>query len=669
MIFASRAVAALTSVAFVLASCGGGGGGSTPTPTPTPTPSQTPVYAVPAQEVLTTADVQKILAQTIEEATARGKPAVIAIVDRPGNVLAVFRMNGAPTTLAVRTTNRTVKPTDVEGLVVPGTADANPLVAAAIAKAITGDYLSSGGNAFSTRTASFIVQEHFPAGNNMLPGGPLFGVQFSQLPCSDFNQRYMAAGGTGAFIGPKRSPLGLAADPGGFPIYKNGVAVGGIGVMSDGLYGFDSNIDDVDKDDDEIIALAGLTGFEAPEAIRGNNIQAVVQLRYSDAQPSDIKSNPANARAFSALNGSVGALVSVNGYYAQGTTPTILAGTAYGTEASGIRAATAAERASGVAIDNPDAFIFTDGSGNPRYPIRAGTDGADNPAPLTAAEVKALLEEAFKIMSRARAQIRKPLDSRAQVTMAVVDTHGSILGMDRSPDAPIFGSDVSIQKARTATFFSGTHAAGDLLGNPSPDVQSFVQKVRTFLNDPTALTGKVAFADRSGGNLSRPFFPDGEVGQPNGPLSRPFNEWSPFSTGLQSALIFSNLAQHLGFVLGASAVDTRQRCTFGPDVAGKAQNRLQNGIQIFPGSVPIYRGNTLIGGLGVSGDGIDQDDMISFLGVHNGGARIGGIGNAPTAIRADQIVVAIGAGVRLRYVNCPFAPFLDTSDQDVCGGK
>lgn len=670
MTVASRSVAAFTALAFTLASCGGGGsGGSSPTPTPTPTPSQTPVYAVPAQESLTAADVQKILAQAIEEAAARNKPAVIAIVDRPGNVLAVFRMNGAPTTLSIKTTNRAVTPTDVEGLVIPGTVDSNPLVAAAIAKAITGDYLSSGGNAFSTRTASFIVQEHFPAGNNMLAGGPLFGVQFSQLPCSDFNQRYSAAGGAGALIGPKRSPLGLAADPGGFPIYKNGVAVGGIGVMSDGLYGFDANIDDVDKDDDEIIALAGVSGFEAPEAIRGNNIQAVVQLRYSDADTGDIRSTPSSARAFSALNGSVGTLVSVNGYYAQGTTPTILAGTPYGTEASGIRAATAAERASGIAIDNPDAFIFTDGSGNPRYPIRAGTDGGDNPTPLSAAEVKALLEEAFKIMTRARAQIRKPLDSRAQVTMTVVDTHGSILGMDRSPDAPIFGSDVSIQKARTATFFSGSHAAGDLLGNPSADVQSFVQKVRTFLNDPQALTGTHAFADRSGGNLARPFFPDGEVGRPNGPLSRPFSQWSPFSTGLQSALIFNNLGEHLNFVLGAAPADTRQRCTFGPDVAGKAQNRLQNGIQIFPGSVPIYRGNTLVGGLGVSGDGIDQDDMISFLGVHNAGLRAGGIGNAPAAIRADQIVVAVGAGVRLRYVNCPFAPFLDTSDQDVCGGK
>ena len=93
-----------------------------------------------------------------------------------------------------------------------------------------------------------------------------------------------------------------------------------------------------------------------------------------------------------------------------------------------------------------------------------------------------------------------------------------------------------------------------------------------------------------------------------------------------------------------------------------ARSELANGIQIFPGSVPIYRGNQLIGGIGVSGDGIDQDDMVSFLGLHNAGLRVGGIGNAPNDIRADRIQRSRLAGglTRLRYVNCPFAPFLDT---------
>ena len=70
------------------------------------------------------------------------------------------------------------------------------------------------------------------------------------------NTRFAAAR-PAALIGPKRSPLGLAADPGGFPLYKNGVLVGAIGVMADGDYGFDPNILDIDNDAEEAIALAG----------------------------------------------------------------------------------------------------------------------------------------------------------------------------------------------------------------------------------------------------------------------------------------------------------------------------------------------------------------------------------------------------------------------------
>jgi uncharacterized protein GlcG (DUF336 family) len=243
-----------------------------------------------------------------------------------------------------------------------------------------------------------------------------------------------------------------------------------------------------------------------------------------------------------------------------------------------------------------------------------------------------------------------------------------VLGLVRSPDAPIFGTDVSLQKARTAAFFSNSAAGTQLLGDPSSDVQSFVGATRSFLNDPNALTGNFAITARAVGNLARPYFPDGEVGRPNGPLSRPIAQFNPFSTGLQSALILSNLAQHLTYVTGGSAVDTPQRCTFIPDAAA-GRNRLQNGIQIFPGAVPIYRGALLVGAIGVSGDGIDQDDMISFLGLTNGAAKLTtGIGQAAAAIRSDQIVVAVGAGVRLRYIRCPVAPFLDTSDQSVCQG-
>ena len=636
---------------LLLSACGGGGGGGggggQPVVPPNPPPSgSTNLYAVPAQEALTSSNVQQIIAQASAEARARNLPATIAVVDRVGNVLAVFAMNGSNQRLLVPR-GPSGSTHDLQGVDVPGA------VAGAIAKAITGAYLSSAGNAFSTRTASMIVQEHFPPSSvsKGFESGPLFGVQFSQLPCSDLNARFSGNVGASAFIGPKRSPLGLAADAGGLPLYKNGVLVGGIGIMADGLYGFDPEVLDTDQDNEEFIALAGSTGFAAPEAIRAERISVDgTLLRFSDATPAGLLSNPAAAPSFSAINGSQGALTSVRGYYDAASG--VLAGQAYGTEASGIRPSAPSE------FSIRDAFVLTNGSGVNRFPIRAATDAPNVAQPLSAGEVTALLEEAFKIMSGARGQIRRPLDSRAQMTISVVDTNGAVLGLVRAPDAPIFGTDVSLQKARTAAFFSSAQAAAQIEANPDPDVSMYAQAARSFFGDAAAFTGKYAFTTRAIGNIERPYFPDGELGRPPGPFSRSIADFNPFSTGLQSALVENDIKTHVAFILGAGA-DAPQACTATP--------RLRNGIQIFPGSVPLYRGSQLVGGIGVSGDGIDQDDMVSFLGAYNGGIRVGGsFGNAPLAIRSDTIVVQ---GVRLRYVNCPFAPFLGTTDQNVCQGK
>ncbi|HUO92634.1 MAG TPA: heme-binding protein [Rhizomicrobium sp.] len=670
----------VASLSLVLTSCSGGGG-SKSSANGTTNSNGTTSFTIPSQQSLAVSDVQQVLAQAIAEAQARGTPATIAVVDRVGNVLAVFTMTGAPSKVLISPSpagqTDPTKNHDVQGLMLSG-APAVPATMAAIAKAITGAYLSSSGNAFSTRTASMIVQQEFPpspAGAGQ-PAGPLFGVQFSQLPCSDLSRRFPGDG----TIGPKRSPLGFSADPGGFPLYKNGVVVGGVGVVSDGNYDFEPNVLTVDSsDNEENIAFAATNGFAAPSNITADQITVNgTSLQYSDASSGTLKSNPSSAPAFSSLGGA-GSLTSVNGYYAA---PTILAGQAYGTEASGLRAATAAE------FGNSSAFVLTDGAGHDRYPIQGGTDGADVGNPLTAAEVNALLTQAFNTMSQTRAQIRQPLNSLAEVSISVVDTRGVVLGIVRAPDAPLFGIDVSLQKARTAAFFSGPNAASDLLGNTDPsllktfinspsdtanttvDIDNFVTSFRTFLNDPTQLTGKTAFSTRAIGNLSRPYFPDGELNTPNGPLSRPINEFNIFSTGLQSALALSNIIQHVGFVLGATP-DTPAQCTYVKSYTTPAgPNRLMNGLQIFAGGEPIYRGNQLVGAIGVSGDGTSQDDMIGFLGIYNAGQNVGSIGEAPAAIRADQIVVSSnGQQSRLLYVSCPAAPFVNSSQQDVCNGK
>ena len=101
----------------------------------------------------------------------------------------------------------------LEGIACPvAAAPVNIDHAAAIAKAVTGAYLSSEGNAFSSRTASQIVQEHFNPREEFQPAGPLFGVQFSQLACSDLmrsvrwrrSERRPAALAAGTVGGPGR---------------------------------------------------------------------------------------------------------------------------------------------------------------------------------------------------------------------------------------------------------------------------------------------------------------------------------------------------------------------------------------------------------------------------------------------------------------------------------
>ncbi|HEX7028316.1 MAG TPA: heme-binding protein [Gammaproteobacteria bacterium] len=604
-----------------------------------------------AQTFLTISDIETVIAQAVTEAQAQGANATVAVVDRVGNVLGVFRMNGADTEVTV-SSGRDIN-TGFDGVTyIPDTL-------AAIAKAVTGAYLSSEGNAFSTRTAGQIVQQSFNPGEANQAGGPLFGVQFSNLPCSDLNTRFPADSG----VGPKRSPLGLAADPGGLPLYKDGTPVGGIGVIADGLYGIDANAMDRDLDLDELIALAGSFGYAAPPDRRGDRITVDGKtLRFVDVDFPQLATAPGEAPAFTTLDGVAGGTVAVTGY----TAGAIVAGAAFGQPDSGIRP----DR-----LDYPGlgAFVLVDAADNERFRPR---DGAAIAESLTEDEVRQLLSSALEVASRARAQIRRPLGSPAQVTVSVVDVNGDILGIARTRDAPVFGIDVSLQKARTATFFSSADAAAELTAATDavyPDrddpfdpplatvaLGDYVTAARDFLGLPAALSdGAYAFSDRAGGNLSRPYFPDGLIGSINGPFSKPFTQWSPFSTGLQADLVINEVVNHVLFTLGVPVVDPM-------DCTNLGASRLQNGMQIFPGSVPVYRGDVLIGGIGVSGDGVDQDDMIAFLGMHRAAQTLGTINNAPAGIRADNLTPH---GMRLRYVQCPQAPFIGSDEQNVCDGK
>ena len=544
-------------------------------PTPGPAALVIPTNPITAG-TLTTGEVQTIIAQAVSAAVALNKSVTVAVTDREANVLGVFRMTGAPSLVQIRGGGPLQTPNPITGLVPVGLEGSRlPVVPAAISKAATAAIFSTSGNAFNTRTAGFIIQEHIPPGVNFRPGGPLYGVQYSSLPCSDIKMPGL--------------PLGLSADPGSMPIYKNGIAQGGVGIEGDGVYGIDRDPSDFDVPFEEVIALSAVRGFETPALIRGDNILADgVRLAFLNA--TDVL-RPATI-AFGSLPGAIDPLFPI-----RGAQPSAFTSVTVG----GIR-----------------------GEADPRfYPFVGSPSVSANS--LTAADVDQIISQAAQQANITRAAIRQPLGSNARVSIAVVDTEGRVLGLFRQLDAPVFGFDVSVQKARTAAFYSGPTAAAQLR---AAGFGSYVDRAAA---DGLKLDGSVAFTDRAGGFLHRPFFPDGINETAAGPFSTEINQWSVFNVGLQLDLIKTNFQ--------AAIVGANVRCTSIPS--------LPNGIQIFPGSVPLYKNGTLVGAVGISGDGVDQDDIIASAGAN---------GRSPApAIRSDRVFVR---GVRLPFVKFPRSPNL-----------
>jgi uncharacterized protein GlcG (DUF336 family) len=458
--------------------------------------------------------------------------------------------------------------------------------------------------------------------------------------------------------------------------------VGGIGVVSKPLYSLDLNVFDFDQntsagDDNEIIAIAGVQGYEAPQPIQAQNISGGgLTLRFTDATSADL----AAPVALSAPGSFAANEISVPGFYAASGTP--LAGKTWGTLAAGVfpdAPPTGLNNYPGIA-----AWAFLDPmTGVERTPRTSPEAGF--PQRITAAEAQQIVFQGLQVAFATRGQIRIPTNSNAEVSVTVVDRDGNVLAQARTPDAPVFGADVSIQKARSVVYFSrqGVGSAfNDISNITGPPVAASNGSFANYANAVTiggpSFNSGTAFSDRALGDLARPFYPDGIDGTPPGPLSLPIGSWSPFSDGLQLDLVIFDIAAY--GLTGAPA--PAAGCGNGTGgnaraLAGAAANNglptsgdpgadnrtpLADGLQIFPGAEPIYRNGVLVGAVGVSGDGVDQDDMVSYLATQNIGG-LNGLTNAAAGIRADQLSPG---GAPLSYIICPFAPFLDHRVQNAC---
>jgi uncharacterized protein GlcG (DUF336 family) len=273
---------------------------------------------------------------------------------------------------------------------------------------------------------------------------------------------------------------------------------------------------------------------------------------------------------------------------------------------------------------------------------------------ISTEDVERMLFQGVQEALITRAAIRLPMDSNGVFVLTVTDKTGEVLGQFRMPDSTVFSIDVATAKGRNAAYYADPTALQDIDQVPGvPKGAAFTARTFRF--------------------LALPRYPEGIDGNPPGPFSQlnddpgidrttaffrePVQPQDLFydvrGTGLQvgprqPANVFDSV---LGFNAFNPGTNFRDMRTNG-DVTFPAvpvmndpvfQNNLlnRNGIVFFPGSAPIYKGQTLIGGYGISGDGVDQDDIVTAAGTRGF--------QTPLNLRSDMFFFG---GVRL-----PFAKF------------
>ena len=496
---------------------------------------------------------------------------------------------------------------------------------------------------------------NFPAGVAHTPPVDLFNIEASnRIQTVSQTMVNLESYGTAAGIAGDSQNRGIATLPGGIPIVRtiNGTptVIGGIGVFFPGKDGYATSEQGFVAGQDqtvtqrmntnqeleaEFIALAALGGSQ--QALAAGVCGAVIgtiggyaPVAGLDLPFGHISLNGIQLALFGSTPGNQGLEDLIEQFSS-------VAGTGANSGTSQIFDTTTSPAT--IINSNADMAPTIIGTAEPTgYLVAPKTSPASS---LTSAEIDGIVQAGIAAANKVRAAIRLGTNDRTgpigvKMTFAITDPLGNVLAVYRMDDGTVFSTDVAIAKARNVAYY-----------NDPTQIQS-VDQVAVNSANPTGpkIAAGTAFTNRTFRYLAEPFFPSGENG------SQP-PQFSILNDGLNGNAAGINITN--GENTGAPAPYTAFTSVMGHDVfnvgtnfhdAANPQN--QNGIIFFPGSTALYKNGVLVGGLGVSGDGVDQDDVVTFL------AAQGYLPNGTSVTTADQVNVD---GVRLPFQKFDRNPF------------
>jgi uncharacterized protein GlcG (DUF336 family) len=457
-----------------------------------------------------------------------------------------------------------------------------------------------------TLASRFNVPAQFlPANQQYAPPG------FQNMPQykNDFPDSPQESYGYISGLRPSAQSRGIGTLPGGIPLVKNGHVVGGIGVFFPGTTGFaseeNSSLNDAGFFDPTKPDLAQEAEYVAFVAAGGSKAAGVSFTTPAVEKKLGLPSFP-QGDTFDLPFGRIDLV---------GITLDIFGG--HGLQGPANLAAFGKTLALGDA--NSGVNMPVDTFGDTLLPGTLVPQGwlvipHDSPdGGLTAADVTSMVARGVAEAETIRSAIRLPFNQTARMVFAVSDNEGNILGLYRMPDATVFSIDVAVAKARNDAYYA----------NPA-QLQA--------IDQVAALPKGVAMTSRTFRYLAQPRFPEGVDGNPPGPFS-----------------ILNDVGVRNGPTpVPASAIQSVEGyAAFNPSANFHDPFNIanQNGVVFFPGSAPLYKvvdgsgTKQLVGGLGVSGDGVDQDDDVT--------AEADAAFEPPATVpRADEVFVR---GVRLPY--------------------